>query len=115
MKNQLLNSQQIFAKNFSLLLKCIYELGYEVTIGEVHRTTYQQKEYIRTGKSKTMNSNHLKKLAADIFIFKNDKLISDKNELYAIGKYWESLHVNNRYGGFFRNFVDTPHFEMQEL
>ena len=115
MKNQLLNSQQIFAKNFSLLLQFIYENGFEVSIGEVERTKYQQAEYYRKGRSKTMNSNHLKKLAADIFIFKNDVLISDKAKLYDIGKYWESLHVNNRYGGFFRTFVDTPHFEMQEL
>lgn len=115
MANQLLNSQQIFAYNLGKLIIFIYESGFEVSIGEVERTKYQQKEYIRTGRSKTMNSNHLKRLAADIFIFKNDALVNDKNKLYEIGKFWESLHKNNRYGGFFRNFTDIPHFEMIEL
>lgn len=115
MKNQLLNSQQLFASNLGKLLLYINNNGFECSIGEVERTKYQQKEYVRTGRSKTMNSNHLKRLAADIFIFKNDELINDKNKLYEIGKYWESLHVNNRYGGFFRNFTDVPHFEMLEL
>lgn len=115
MKNQLLNSQQIFSKNLAKLILFIYENGFEVSIGEVERTRFQQKEYFRLGRSKTMNSNHLKRLAADIFIFKNDELINDKNKLYDVGKYWESLHVNNRYGGFFRNFTDVPHFEMIEL
>lgn len=100
--------QQLFARDLVRLLLEAFELGYEVRIGEVHRTADQQAIYVKTGRSKTMNSRHLDKCAADLFFFKNKQLIDYPVEL---GKLWESYCDKNSWGGFWNSFKDTPHFE----
>lgn len=98
--------QQAFARDLVKLLTHAFSLGYEARIGEVQRTIEQQKLYVQTGRSKTMNSNHLKKCAADIHWFKNGQLCYPKE----LGDYWESLHTLNRWGGKWK-FKDEPHYE----
>lgn len=115
MESLLLKSQQLFSENLIKLFSYLVNNGYQFTLGEAWRTKEQQEIYIKSGRSKTMNSKHLSRLAIDLNIFKNDKLLNDPLEFYEIGKYWESLHENNGYGGFWRTMRDFPHFEMREL
>lgn len=105
--------QSKFAADFVALIHFIWQQGYEVTIGEVQRAPEQQRVYVQTGRSKTMNSYHLKKLAADLHIFERatGKLIYEKSRLQAIGDYWESLSPQNSWGGNWKSFKDIPHFE----
>lgn len=86
-------------------------LGFEVTAGEAFRTPEQQQIYVRTGRSKTLASNHLRRLAMDLNFIRGGKLIYDAKALEPIGDYWESLHPRNRWGGHFSSFKDLPHFE----
>ena len=110
--------QSLFAKDVMQLLYFIHDLGYEVTFGEVLRTEEQQEIYIKTGRSKTSNSMHLKKCAIDLNFFKDGELIETPNK---IGKFWESLNDKNRWGGSWRGLIesgkstfnDYPHFERQ--
>ena len=105
-------------------------LGFRVTPGEMQRTDYQQKEYVRTGRSKTMYSMHLLKLAHDPNFFKEvdgrEVYVASlpKEEAYELlkplGVYWEKLNPKNRWGGNFDKdfdrvdpWVDLPHFERQ--
>ena len=108
-------------------------LGFRVTPGEMKRTAYQQAEYVRTGRSRTMHSMHLQGLAGDRNFFKVLPPLakeiwingmSDKEEalriLKPLGEYWESLNSKNRWGGNFDKnwdrkdpWVDMPHFERQ--
>ena len=74
-------------------------------------TPEQQAIYFKSGRSKTMNSNHLKRCAIDLFVFKDGKLLSTKEEMQPIGNAWESLSKENRWGGNFSGFVDIPHFQ----
>ena len=110
--------QRIFTKNVGKLIAFAYEKGIELTFGEAYRTSEQQQIYLRTGKTKTMNSNHLRRLAVDFNFFKNGILTYDWKEVKVIGDYWESLHPKNRWGGDWNKnnikdgFLDTPHFEM---
>ena len=100
--------QQEFARDFVKLLAKAFELGYEVRIGEVERPQMVQEFYFKTGKSKTMNSMHLKKCAADIhFIDKAGSLCYPKE----LGEYWQSLNPLNQWGGFWKSFTDQPHFQ----
>ena len=99
--------QQLFARDLVKLLQKAWELGYEVRIGEVQRTTEQQEIYVKTGRSKTMKSQHLNKTAADLHFTKDGK-ISYPEEL---GRYWESLSTLNQAGMFWAKFVDSPHFQ----
>lgn len=85
--------------------------GWVVTGGELFRTAEQQTIYVKTGRSKTMNSNHLKRCAIDLNFFKDGKLVWDKTQLAPLGAFWESLNPKNRWGGNFKSLVDVPHFE----
>ncbi len=108
---KLSTEQQIFTQNISQLILKANSLGINLTFGEAFRTEYQQREYLRTGKSKTMNSNHLKRLAVDFNFFINGRLVWEHPLITELGEYWESINEKNRWGGNFKNFKDTPHFE----
>jgi predicted chitinase len=75
--------------------------------------------HVQNGRSKTMNSQHLKRLALDLNFFREDpdgnlRLTYDVDELRPLGDYWESLDGANRWGGNWSSFKDTPHFERRE-
>lgn len=99
--------QQTFSRHLVALLQKAFELGYEVRMGEVERPLEMQQIYMKTGRSKTMNSNHLKKCAADLHFIKGGVLCYPKE----LGDYWESLDPLNSWGGNWRSFKDAPHFE----
>lgn len=107
----LVNEQAEFLIDVSRLIKFCAETGFVVTGGELYRTAEQQEIYVKTGRSKTMNSNHLKRCAIDLNFFKNGKLTWDKKDIAPVGKFWESLNEKNRWGGNFKTLVDVPHFE----
>ena len=111
---KLSDKQKIFARNMARLVEHIFNCGYSCTIGEVHRTPAQQRIYIEKGRSRLMNSMHLKKLACDLYIFDSDgNLTWDEAEIRPFGTFWEGLNENNRWGGNWQSFKDVPHFEMQ--
>jgi peptidoglycan L-alanyl-D-glutamate endopeptidase CwlK len=103
--------QAAFLKDVVLLLKKAEELGFVVTAGELFRTPEQQQIYVKTGRSTTMNSNHLRRCAIDLNIFKDNTLVYDINILRPLGEYWKSLNSKNDWGGFWKSFKDVPHFE----
>lgn len=115
---KLSEQQQIFTKNIACLIHHAESLGYRLTFGEAFRTTEQQLLYVQSGKSKTMNSNHLRRLAVDFNIFINGNLTYKWEDIKPLGDYWESLNSLNRWGGDWNKndikdgFIDTPHFEM---
>lgn len=99
--------QERFSRNLAQLLVQAFKLGYQVRIGEVERPVEMQQLYIKTGRSKTMNSMHLKKCAADLHFTKDGKLCYPQE----LGDYWETLDPLNRWGGNWKSFKDKPHFE----
>ena len=106
----LATEQAAFLLDACKLIQKATELGFTVTGGELYRTAEQQEIYMKTGRSQTMNSLHLKRLAVDFNFFKDGKLIYDKAMLAPLGAYWESLNPLNSWGGNGRKLVDTPHF-----
>ncbi|GAF82677.1 unnamed protein product [marine sediment metagenome] len=105
------DEQYRFIQDLTLLFEFCIEHKIKLTGGELYRTKDQQELYFSAGKSKTMNSNHLKKLAIDLNFWIDRKLTYKKSKLQFIGDYWESLSENNRWGGNYKSFRDTPHFE----
>lgn len=121
--------QSKFTFNISLLIQFAYQKGFALTCGEFFRTEQQQIIYVSTGKSKTLNSRHLQRLAADFNIFKdgrmlfadNTLLIQDLQAVQVLGEYWLTLNTDNVWGGDWnRNhsvldetFRDPYHFEMK--
>ena len=98
-------NQEKFTEDLAKLLNYLIKNNYQIRIGEVERTQAQQQIYIKVGKSKTLNSMHLKRCAADLHIFKDNEWLQSKQELQEIGDYWESLDINNKWGGNFKMFV----------
>jgi hypothetical protein len=96
----LVREQDAFRKDLVKLFAYAECLGFLVTIGEVERTKEQQERYVAAGLSQTMRSNHLKRLAADLFFYREDSdgrttWIKYKMALQAVGDYWESLDPKN--------------------
>jgi len=105
--------QATFMQDITTLIRWCFTSGYAVTAGEFLRTPLQQAEYVRTGRSKTLKSKHLDKVAADLQFFRmsDGKYLTTKDEIAPIGAYWESLSPKNRWGGNFKSLCDAPHFE----
>lgn len=104
----IVNEQASFLLDVCKLIQFATDRGYVVTGGELYRTTEQQQIYVKTGRSKTMNSRHLQRLAVDLNFFKDGVLTYETTE---IGRYWESLSPKNSAGMFWSSFKDAPHFE----
>ncbi len=107
----LVQEQAKFLSDVVSLLTMANKLGFVVTGGELFRTTEQQQIYVRTGRSKTMNSNHLRRCAIDLNFFIDGKLTYDVDKLAPLGTFWKSLDPKNDWGGFWKSFKDVPHFE----
>ena len=111
-------SRQIqFQQNVTKLFEYIQtQTDFKITLGEAYRTIDQQRIYIKQGRSKTMRSKHLQRLAIDLnffYIDQNNKyqLTYDKQKLQHIGDFWESLAPQNQWGGNWKSFKDVPHFQ----
>jgi hypothetical protein len=104
------SEQAAFLLDVCKLINKATELGFVVTAGELYRTPEQQEIYVKTGRSRTMNSLHLQRRAVDLNFFLNGKLTYDKKALEPLGVFWESLHPLNSWGGNGVKLVDTPHF-----
>lgn len=115
----LVREQSSFLLHVAELIRKASELGFLVSAGELYRTPEQQALHVKNGRSKTMNSQHLKRLAVDLNFFREQAngeyvLTYEVAELQALGNYWESLDPANRWGGNWNSFKDTPHFERRE-
>lgn len=115
----LVKEQSAFIQDVALLIQEAQRIGIELTAGEMFRTQEQQDIYLKTGKTKTNNSMHLKRLAVDFNFFINGELVYNHPSITELGKFWESLNELNRWGGSWRglvesgqsSFIDSPHFE----
>ena len=113
--------QELFLKNVALLILWANENGYHVRGGELLRTKEQQEIYLKTGRSKTMNSRHLDKLAIDLNLIVDGNLSNNPADYQPLGEFWMNLYSENVWGGDFnRNhsildetFSDPYHFEMK--
>lgn len=99
--------QEAFMQDLAKLIYFAHSKGYGIRGGELYRTPEQQQIYVESGRSKTMNSRHLKKCAIDLHFTKDGQLCYPEE----IGKFWESLNPLNSAGMFWTSLKDSPHFE----
>ena len=112
----LVEDQDRFLGDVARLILHAREQGFVVTGGELFRTPEQQAIHLRAGRSQSMDSQHLRRLAIDLNFFMPDgdrlTLCSDRAALQPLGEFWEALSPGvNRWGGNWLTFKDTPHFE----
>ena len=92
--------QSAFLHDAAVFLLWLYENGYEATSGEFERTALMAEYYKKIGKSNAgMLSQHCKRLAMDLNIFKDGQLVQDLNDFTEIVAKWESLSPPNSWGG----------------
>ncbi len=108
--------QAVFLQHVAELIRKAPDYGLLMTAGELYRTPEQQALHIKNGRSKTMNSQHLVRMALDLNFFQIEpdnslKLVYDGDQVRRLGAFWESLDPANRWGGNWSSFKDTPHFE----
>lgn len=119
---KLSDHQWEFLQDLSQLIDYAKIHNLKLTGGELKRTMDQQNIYWEQGKTKTKNSKHLKSLAIDLYVFKKIfseniaskfkwKITWEKEDAQILGDFWESLSPHNKWGGNWKKFLDTPHFE----
>jgi len=106
--SNIVDEQWGFLKDLSLLIQYCDSYGYTLSGGELWRTKEQQKIYFDTGRSLTMKSKHLDRLAIDLNFFDDGELINCPSN---VGEYWESLSSKNVWGGNWIKLRDYGHFE----
>ena len=98
----LVTKQARFAQCVSLLLQYANKMGYQVTFGDAYRDPR-----VKYGHPK---SCHRSRLAVDLNLFKDGKLLSTVQEYETIGLFWERLDAFARWGG---RFDDAYHFSFE--
>lgn len=109
--------QVLFTKHVMLLLQFLFNNGVNVSLGECYRTPEQMQWNVEHHLG-ILHSLHGKRLAIDlIFHDMSGNYIKDPKAYEAAGKYWESLHPDNRAGVFFKHGIvcDCGHFEMKDI
>ena len=106
--------QILFALNVGRLIRYAHILKIPVKITCLYRTPEQQKYLYETGRSKTLNSEHLRGLACDLAIIKDGQVIWSKEAFEPLGRYWKD-ELKGIWGGEdFKGFHDCPHFQWKE-
>jgi peptidoglycan L-alanyl-D-glutamate endopeptidase CwlK len=96
----------------------LMESPYDFGITEGLRTIEKQKEYVRTGKSQTMNSYHLNGRAVDIVVYKDGKVTWDLKYYKEIADIVKEIAAEKglkiTWGGDWKTLVDGPHFQIEK-
>lgn len=108
---KLSEQQQVFAINAAKLILYANELVTPVTLGEAYRDQLTQDRYFKLGLSKTKNSQHLNRMAIDLYIFVNGVYSDKLHDYKKLAEFWESLHPKNVAG--YSWGWDAGHFEMK--
>jgi len=111
LKLKLGQKQELFTRLIcTKLVPFALSKGYQIRGGEWWRSEAAAIEYARTGKG-IKNSNHRKKLAWNINLFKNGKFLTSTEDHRELGEYWEKLHPLCRWGGRFKR-RDANHYSL---
>jgi hypothetical protein len=107
MAETLRQKQSRFARLVGLLIEWLYANGYEATFGETLRTQAEATLNAAQGDG-IKNSLHLVKLAIDLNLFRDGKLLKTASAYAPAGAFWKSLGSDCRWGGDFRRADGKP-------
>jgi hypothetical protein len=100
--------QQEFARHVAILILYSHCLGYEVTFGDAYRDPRVHGQLGEKVSYSSANSNHKRRLAVDLNLFKDGEYLGSTDDHEELGKFWESLDPLNRWGG---RWEDGNHYE----
>ena len=93
--------QRVFGRLVPRLIDKAHELGYEVVLGDAHRSIEEAR---RLGFE---NSNHTRCLAIDLNLFRCGVYLTETEDHRELGEWWEKQHPEARWGG---RFNDGNHY-----
>ena len=101
----------------AIVIECAARCSYPFNVSEGLRTKEQQREYVRQGKSRTMNSKHLTGKAVDLYPLTMNRKQVDWSRfeeladlMFQVAKDQDTEIV---WGGHWKTFVDKCHFELK--
>lgn len=108
-----LNRKQIrFTRKMAEFQVWAFEHGYQLIEAESYRPPFVAEEYARLGKG-IKNSVHTKKLARDLFLFKNGTITWNTADYAALGAEWKRRDPDARWGGDMVKRRDAVHFSFE--
>ena len=111
----MVDEQWAFLQDVAKLVSHAAQYGFVLTAGEAWRPPEMQKIYVDTGRSKTLDGPHPRRLAIDLNLFVKGQYVGglpakDQVTAYApLGQFWKSLSPKNKWGGDWG--WDANHFE----
>lgn len=100
--------QSKFAVMVASLISQAIAMGFDVTLGEAYRSPQEAARLAKLGKG-IKNSLHTKRLAIDLHLFKNGKLLTRTDYYLPLGIWWE-VQQGGSWGG---RFNDGGHFSLE--
>ena len=101
----------------AIVIECAARCSYPFNVSEGLRTKEQQREYVRQGKSRTMNSKHLTGKAVDLYPLTMNRKQVDWSRfeeladlMFQVARDQDTEIV---WGGHWKTFVDKCHFELR--
>ena len=107
-----LNAKQArFTSKIAELIVWANQQGIQCIGAELYRTKEQAEIYAAQGKG-IKNSVHRKKLALDLFIYKDGTVSWDIDDYRVLGERWKTMDPDACWGGDWPR-RDCPHFSFQ--
>ena len=101
----------------AIVLECAKRCPFPFNVSEGLRTVEKQREYVRQGKSRTMNSKHLTGKAVDLYPLSMDRKQVDWSRfeeladlMFQVARDQDTEIV---WGGHWKTLVDKCHFELK--
>ena len=101
----LLTSQQVFAAAVPKLINKALSMGYSVTLGDAYRDPRVHGVFGVKASYAAAESEHKRRLAIDINLFKDGRFLSSSADHEPLGRYWESI------GGIWGGYNDGNHYQ----
>jgi hypothetical protein len=106
----LADKQKVFSTLVArLILHTVGTAGVSVTLGEAWRTKEQAELYAKEGNG-IVNSLHCLRLAIDLNLFRDGKLLVTTDDYRSMGEFWESLSTADYSCSWGGRFGDADHF-----
>lgn len=104
------NKQELFMRLLPRLLDKAHELGFQIRGGSLFRDPRTDGAYGTKKGYGRAKSNHKLKLAIDLNLMKQGKLVRSTSGHKELGEWWEKQHELCRWGG---RFNDGNHYSLE--
>ena len=103
--------QRRFARLVGHLILKVYAEGYECSLDWAYRPPECAEHLAKAGKG-IRSSNHTKRLALDLMLFKDGEFLTDAAAYQWLGDWWTAQDPDARWGGNFTS-RDAVHFSFE--